>query len=80
MGIEDDGFCNLVDDEGETKDDLPLPTEPEFAEVSKLYKVLMFKMVKKLKADFEADKDLIVQVISAMGVEKIVDFKLDTTS
>ncbi len=30
-------------------------------------------------ADFEDDKDLMVNVTAAMGMEKIMDYKLDTT-
>lgn len=52
--IQDDGFVQLMKDDGELKEDLKLPSDdPE--------------MVQKLKADFGADKELLVTVICSMG-------------
>jgi len=35
--------------------------------------------VAKMQADFDADKDLMVTVTSAIGVEMILDYKIDTS-
>jgi translation initiation factor 5A len=52
--IQDDGFVQLMKDDGELKEDLKLPSDdPE--------------MVQKLKGDFGADKELLVTVICSMG-------------
>lgn len=60
--IQDDGFVQLMKDDGELKEDLKLPSDdPE--------------MVQKLKGDFGADKELLVTVICSMGQEKIISYR-----
>ena len=56
----DDGFLNLMDGNGETKDDTKLP-EGELGE--------------QILADFRAGKELIVAVLTAMGEEAAIAYK-----
>ncbi|KAG7930565.1 hypothetical protein KL934_004638 [Ogataea polymorpha] len=56
----DDGYLNLMTNDGETKDDVKAP-EGELGD--------------KLQADFDEGKDLLVTVISAMGEEACVSYK-----
>jgi translation initiation factor 5A len=56
----DDGFLNLMTQDGSTKDDVKLP-EGEIGE--------------KLTAEFEEGKDLLVTIISAMGEEACISYK-----
>ncbi|KNA20867.1 hypothetical protein SOVF_048500 [Spinacia oleracea] len=57
LDITEDGFVSLLTDNGDTKDDLKLPTD----EV----------LNKQIKDGFAEGKDLIVSVMSAMGEEQI---------
>lgn len=62
IDIAEDGYVTLLLENGETKEDLKLPEdEPE--------------MVEKMRADFSAEKDILVSVISAMGQEKIISYR-----
>lgn len=56
----EDGFLSLITDSGDTKNDVKLP-ENEIGE--------------QIKKDFEAGKDLIVTVVSAMGEEHALGVK-----
>ncbi|KAI8991428.1 eukaryotic translation initiation factor 5A [Mycotypha africana] len=56
----DDGYLNLMLQDGSTKDDVKLP-EGELGE--------------ELEADFDEGKELIVSVVSAMGEEHALSFK-----
>ncbi|EIE85318.1 eukaryotic translation initiation factor 5A [Rhizopus delemar RA 99-880] len=56
----DDGFLNLMTQDGNTKDDVKLP-EGELGET--------------LEAEFEEGKDLLVTVVTAMGEEHALTFK-----
>lgn len=56
----DDGFLNLMDSNGETKNDIKLP-EGELGE--------------QMAGDFKAGKELIVAVLTAMGEEAAIAFK-----
>jgi translation elongation factor IF5A len=62
IDISDDGFVELLTDNGETRNDLKLPTHDE-------------ELAQKIKDDFDAGKDLVVTVLSAMGEEQINAFK-----
>lgn len=64
IDIQEDGFVTLLLDDGTTKEDLKLPEGEDEAEV-----------MNKLKADFAAEKSLLVTVISAMGKEKIIAYR-----
>ena len=62
INIEDDGFVTLLDDNGETKEDLKLPDDEWLKDVSD-----------KARQIFEeGTKECIVTVLSAMGQEKII--------
>lgn len=54
LDVSDDGFVSLMDENGDTKDDLTLPKGTDEAD----------KLAQQIKADFEAGKELIVSVLS----------------
>ncbi|KAF5092785.1 hypothetical protein D0Z00_004412 [Geotrichum galactomycetum] len=56
----DDGFLNLMTNDGTTKDDVKAP-EGELGD--------------KLQSDFDDGKDLLVTIISAMGEEAAISYK-----
>ncbi|KAH3732492.1 Eukaryotic translation initiation factor 5A-1 [Pelomyxa schiedti] len=60
----DENSVSLLDDSGDTKDDLVIP-EGEIGE--------------KLRAAFDEGKELVVTVQKAMGIEQIVAFKEDSS-
>merc|ERR1712080_355367 len=60
----DDGFVDLMDDNGETKSDLKVPDDD---------------VGKEVVAKFEADENFLVTVLSAVGEEKIVGTKVFAT-
>merc|ERR1712157_145639 len=62
LDISDDGFVSLMEDSGETKDDLSLPSGTEDLDA----------LAVTLKEDFEEGKDLIITVLSAMNQEMII--------
>jgi len=62
IDIAADDYVTLLLDNGETKEDLKLPTDDD-------------ELVSKLRADFAGDKDILLSVISAMGQEKIVSYR-----
>ena len=63
VDIKDDGFVTLMNDDGETRDDLRMPSEA-FPEAHK-----------KITNGFEAGNTMMVTVLSAMGKEAIIDAK-----
>lgn len=62
LDITDDGFLNLLDENGDTKDDLVLPAYPE-------------ELAGQIRAAFDEGKNLVVTVLSAMDQEQVVSFK-----
>ncbi|CBH16959.1 eukaryotic translation initiation factor 5A, putative [Trypanosoma equiperdum] len=52
---------SLMDDEGETRDNLDMPPNAELAG--------------QIKEQFDAGKDVLVVVVSAMGIDQILSFK-----
>ena len=36
-------------------------------------------MVERFKKDYDDEKDLIVSITKSMGVEKVLDYKIDTS-
>lgn len=62
LDITDDGFLNLLDENGDTKDDLGLPSYPE-------------ELAGQIRAAFDEGKSLQLTVISAMDTEQVVSFK-----
>jgi len=66
IDIADDGFCSLLDDDkNETRDDIKLPEGDVGNEI---------------KAKFEAEENLKVTVLKAMGEEAILAYKIDNDS
>jgi translation initiation factor 5A len=57
IDISEDGFVSLLTENGGTKDDLRLPTDDA--------------LLVQLKDGFDAGKDIVVTVMSAMGEEQI---------
>ena len=68
VGINEEGYLTLLDDDDETKEDLQLPTAECHQE-----------FVQKFMADYDDEKDLICSVTKSMGVEMVLDYKIDTT-
>uniref|UniRef100_A0A803MNK6 Eukaryotic translation initiation factor 5A n=1 Tax=Chenopodium quinoa TaxID=63459 RepID=A0A803MNK6_CHEQI len=61
LDITEDGFVSLLTDNGDTKDDLKLPTDEA--------------LHKQITEGFAEGKDMIVSVMSAMGEEQICGLK-----
>eukprot|EP00897_Mesotaenium_endlicherianum_P008467 jgi/Mesen1/7649/ME000040S07213 len=61
IDISEDGFVSLLTENGETKDDLRLPTDDS--------------LLSQLKEGFNEGKDLVVTVMSSMGEEQICALK-----
>ncbi|KAJ7955637.1 Eukaryotic translation initiation factor 5A [Quillaja saponaria] len=61
IDISEDGFVSLLTDNGNTKDDLRLPTDDA--------------LLSQIKDGFAEGKDLVVTVMSAMGEEQICALK-----
>ncbi|XP_075514517.1 eukaryotic translation initiation factor 5A-2-like [Primulina tabacum] len=61
IDISEDGFVSLLTENGNTKDDLKLPTDEN--------------LLVQIKGGFEEGKDLVVSVMSAMGEEQICALK-----
>ena len=62
INIEDDGFCSLLNEQGEIKEDIKLPDDEWLKDVS--------DRCKEIFAD--GSKECIVTVLNAVGIEKIV--------
>merc|ERR1711934_726982 len=62
LDIDDDGFVSLMEESGDTKDDLQLPSGTDDSN----------KLAEDLKAAFDDGKDVIVTVLSAMNEEMII--------
>merc|ERR1711904_197909 len=60
IDIADEGFCSLMDDTGETRDDLK-PLEPE--------------LEKQIREKVDAGEDALVCVLKAIGQEMIMSMK-----
>ena len=56
----DDGFLNLMTQDGAAKDDVKLPESD---------------LGKQIQAEFEEGKDLLVTIVSAMGEEQAISYK-----
>ncbi|OQS07342.1 eucarytic translation initiation factor 5A [Thraustotheca clavata] len=67
LDITDEDYVSLMDDSGETREDIKLPSIPEgFAD--------------EIRADFDAGKQLSLSVLRACGIEQIIAKKEDTTA
>ena len=65
VDISDDGFLSLMDDDGNTREDLTLPDYPE-------------NYSHELRKEFE-NKQLIVTVLKACGKEQVMSHKEDNS-
>lgn len=64
MNISSDGFCSLLHENGSVREDIALPTVPDF-------------LGQQISRDFEEGKSLVVTVFSAMGHTQIMTAKED---
>lgn len=58
VDVKDDGFLSLLDEDGDMREDLPLPPDAELAA--------------QIKKDFESGAELLVTVMGACGTEQII--------
>ncbi len=65
VDISEDGYCSLQLETGDTKDDLTLPPSPHE------------ELAAQIRADFAAGKQLLLTVLSAVGIEMIISCKED---
>ncbi|KAF0759391.1 hypothetical protein AaE_003712, partial [Aphanomyces astaci] len=66
LDITDEDFVSLMDDNGDTREDIKLPLIPDgFGD--------------EIRADFDAGKQLALSVLMACGIEQIVAKKEDLT-
>lgn len=65
LDISEDGFLSLMDDSGNTKDDLALPKGTEDSE----------KLAEQIQKDFDDGKELVVSVLKSMGEEMVCAVK-----
>jgi len=66
MDINEEGYVTLLDDDGETREDIKLPDYPE-------------DYCRIIQKEFDDGKQLIVTVLKACGHEQIMAHKLDSS-
>ncbi|GAX85102.1 hypothetical protein CEUSTIGMA_g12522.t1 [Chlamydomonas eustigma] len=66
IDINEEGFCSLMTESGDTRDDLMLPGGTDEYE----------KLAKQLKEDFAEGKEIVVTVLKAMDIEMISSLKI----
>merc|ERR1719506_3633772 len=71
MDIGGDGTVSLLDADGNSKEDLNLPTIVKVGEATDADK----KVAEQMQADLDAGKSVTVIVLKACGEEKIVDIR-----
>ena len=64
LDISDEDYLSLMDDSGETREDLKIPTYPE-------------ELEKNIRDGFDAGDQLILNVVKAMGEEHVMSYKKD---
>jgi len=62
VDVQSDGFCSLMDEEGNCREDVKLPDYPD-------------NFAREIQQAFEGGKSLIVSVMSAMGHDQIIAMK-----
>ena len=67
LDISDEDYLSLMDDKGDTREDLKMPNYPEELETS-------------IREGFESGDQLIVVVLKAMGEEHVMSCKKDTST
>ena len=60
--ISDEDYLTIMDDDGETREDLKLPEHPE-------------GYARKIRKEFEAGKELSLMIVKAMGHEQVMNHK-----
>ena len=70
IDISDDGFCSLMTESGETKDDLTLPSGTDDLD----------KLAIQIKEDFNAGKEMIVAVLGVSLNVVLIDFLFESSS
>lgn len=65
VDISEDGFCSLLDEDGNVREDIKLPDIPE-------------TFGREIKAAFDSGKPIMVTVLKAMGHEQIISMKEET--
>ena len=66
MSIDEQGYCSLMHTTtNELRSDIKLPDDTDED----------LELAKQLKADLDSGKSMLVTVLSAMGIEKIVECK-----
>ncbi|KAG6483419.1 hypothetical protein ZIOFF_060064 [Zingiber officinale] len=74
IDISEDGFVSLLTENGNTKDDLKLPTDDNL--LTQDYSCAnLTPLAMQIKDGFAEGKDLVVSVMSAMGEEQICGLK-----
>ncbi|OAY79558.1 Eukaryotic translation initiation factor 5A-2 [Ananas comosus] len=76
IDISEDGFVSLLTENGNTKDDLRLPTDDSLLTQQTNKRIsLDVAILMQIKEGFAEGKDLVVSVMSAMGEEQICALK-----
>ena len=70
MGVDEDDYVSLIDQQGNMRQDLKLPNDVDDDK----------EVCKRIKDGLDAGKTILVTVLSAMGIEKIEDAKEATDS
>eukprot|EP01083_Nonionella_stella_P109655 319974_1 len=65
VDISDEDFMTLMDENGDTREDLKLPTWPD-------------TYASELRAEFDDGKQLVLTVLKACGQEQVMSHKIDT--
>lgn len=68
LNISEDGFLDLMMENGETREDLTLPDQTDEDK----------KIAEQIRTDFAAGKELVLSVLKAMDDEKIIAVKVNT--
>tara|TARA_Y100000389_G_C17441214_1_gene508659 strand:- start:1201 stop:1674 length:474 start_codon:yes stop_codon:yes gene_type:complete len=66
LDISDEDYLTLMDDSGETREDLKMPTYPE-------------ELQKSIRDGFDAGDQLTLSVVKAMGEEHVMSCRKDTS-
>ena len=66
LDITDEDYLSLMDEGGETREDLKMPERPD-------------ELVKSIREGFDAGDSLILAVVKAMGEEHVMACKKDTS-
>ena len=65
VGVDQDGYCSLMDLQGNMRSDIKLPEDTDDD----------VELSKRIREYSENGKEVVVTVLSAMGFEKIIEVK-----